>query len=152
MTQDTKGFPSGSDSKESASNVGDPGSFRGSGRSPGEGNGYPLQYSSPRESHGQRIPVGYSPRGCKASDTVERLTRLLLQDKRHNGTNEEGEKRSGKKKRKAGETEVYRELESKSKACEKKRAQISHLEFKTLETSVYMDLLPYFWPKCDLPV
>ena len=86
MTQDTKGFPSGSDSKESASSVGDPGSFHGSGRSPGEGNGYPLQYSPPRESHGQRILVGYSPRGCKASDTVERLTRLLLQDKRHNGT------------------------------------------------------------------
>ena len=31
--------------KESACNVGDPCSFPGSGRSPGEGNGYPLQYS-----------------------------------------------------------------------------------------------------------
>ena len=40
-----KGFPSGSDNKESASNVGDPGSIPGSGRSTGEGNGYPLQCS-----------------------------------------------------------------------------------------------------------
>ena len=39
------GFPGGSDSKESACNEGDPGSIPGSGRSPGEGNGYPLQYS-----------------------------------------------------------------------------------------------------------
>ena len=39
------GFPGGSDSKESACNVGDPGSIPGSGRSPGEGNGSPLQYS-----------------------------------------------------------------------------------------------------------
>ena len=39
------GFPDGSDSKESACNAGDPGSVSGLGRSPGEGNGYPLQYS-----------------------------------------------------------------------------------------------------------
>ena len=39
------GFPGGSDSKESACNAGDPGSILGSGRSPGEGDGYPLQYS-----------------------------------------------------------------------------------------------------------
>ena len=38
-------FPGGSDSKVSAYNVGDPGSIPGLGRSPGEGNGYPLQYS-----------------------------------------------------------------------------------------------------------
>ena len=41
------GFPGGSDGKESACNVGDPGSIPGSGRSPGEGNGSPLQYSCP---------------------------------------------------------------------------------------------------------
>ena len=35
----------GSDSKESACNAGDPGSIPGSGRSSGEGNGNPLQYS-----------------------------------------------------------------------------------------------------------
>ena len=39
------GFPGGSEVKVSASNVGDPGSIPGLGRSPGEGNGNPLQYS-----------------------------------------------------------------------------------------------------------
>ena len=39
------GFPSDSDSKESACNAGDLGSTPGLGRSPGEGNGNPLQYS-----------------------------------------------------------------------------------------------------------
>ena len=38
-------FSCGSHSKASAYNAGDPGSIRGSGRSPGEGNGNPLQYS-----------------------------------------------------------------------------------------------------------
>ena len=38
-------FPGGSNHKESACDVGDPGLTPGSGRSPGEGNGYPLQYS-----------------------------------------------------------------------------------------------------------
>ena len=37
-------FPGGSDGKEPACHVGDQGSIPGSGRSPGEGNGYPLQY------------------------------------------------------------------------------------------------------------
>ena len=39
------GFPGGSDGKVSACNVRDPGSIPGLGRSPGEGNGNPLQYS-----------------------------------------------------------------------------------------------------------
>ena len=39
------GFPGGSEVKASASNAGDPGSIPESGRSPGEGNGNPLQYS-----------------------------------------------------------------------------------------------------------
>ena len=38
-------FPGGSDNKASAYNEGDPGSNPGSGRSPGEGGGNPLQYS-----------------------------------------------------------------------------------------------------------
>ena len=38
-------FPGGSAGKDFASNAGDPGSVPGSGRSPGEGNGNPLQYS-----------------------------------------------------------------------------------------------------------
>ena len=39
------GFPCGSDGKASACNAGDPGLIPGSERSPGEGNGSPLQYS-----------------------------------------------------------------------------------------------------------
>ena len=39
------GFPDSSVGKESTCNAGDPGSIPGSGRSPGEGMGYPLQYS-----------------------------------------------------------------------------------------------------------
>ena len=38
-------FPGGSDGKASARNAGDLGSIPGSGRSPGEGNGNPLQHS-----------------------------------------------------------------------------------------------------------
>ena len=41
----TSGFPYGSAGKESARNSGDLGSIPGLGRSPGEGKGYPLQYS-----------------------------------------------------------------------------------------------------------
>ena len=40
-----RGFPCGSAGKESASNAGDLSSIPGLGRSPGEGNDYPLQYS-----------------------------------------------------------------------------------------------------------
>ena len=40
-----QGFPHSSAGKESACNVGDPGSIPGLARSPGEGIGYPLQYS-----------------------------------------------------------------------------------------------------------
>ena len=41
----SKGFPGGSDSKASTLNVGDTGSIPRLGRSPGEGNGNPFQYS-----------------------------------------------------------------------------------------------------------
>ena len=41
----TEGFPGGSDGKESTCNEGDLGSIPGLRRSPGEGDGYPLQYS-----------------------------------------------------------------------------------------------------------
>ena len=44
------GFPGGSDIKESACNVTDQDSIPGPGRSPGEGNGYPLQYSCLKNS------------------------------------------------------------------------------------------------------
>ena len=39
------GFPGGSEGKVSACNAGNPGSITGLGRSPGEGNSNPLQYS-----------------------------------------------------------------------------------------------------------
>ena len=44
------GFPCGSAGKESACNAGDLGSIPGLGRSPGEGKGYPLQYSGLKNS------------------------------------------------------------------------------------------------------
>ena len=44
------GFPGGSDGKESAHIEGDPGLIPGLGRSPGEGNGYPLKYSCLKNS------------------------------------------------------------------------------------------------------
>ena len=66
-------FPGGSDSKESVYNAGDPGSIPRLGRSPGKGNGYPLQCSSLENPHGQRSLVDYSPWGHKESDTTERL-------------------------------------------------------------------------------
>ena len=40
-----KGFPGDTSGKEPTCNSGDPGSIPGLGKSPGEGNGYPLQYS-----------------------------------------------------------------------------------------------------------
>jgi len=49
----SKGFPGGSVSKESACNAGDQGSIPRSGRSPGEGNGNPLQYSCLENSMGR---------------------------------------------------------------------------------------------------
>ena len=45
MTFPCMGFPGGSAGKESARNAGDLGLIPGLGRSPGEGKGYPLQYS-----------------------------------------------------------------------------------------------------------
>ena len=50
-----RGFPGSSAGKESTCNAGDPGSTPGPGRSPGEGIGYPLQYSwvSPGGSDGK---------------------------------------------------------------------------------------------------
>ena len=62
------GFPSGSAGKESACNAGDLSLISWLGRSPGEGNGYPLQYSGLEKMdciiHG----------GHKVSDTTEQLS------------------------------------------------------------------------------
>ena len=70
--------------KNSPANARDAGSIPGSGRSPGEGNGNPLQCSclenyttnkkkkkKERKLHGQRSLAGHSPCGCKESDTTE---------------------------------------------------------------------------------
>ena len=59
-------FPGSSDDKASAYNAGNLGSIPESGRSPGEGNGNPLQYSFLLgEFHGQRNLVSYSPWGSQ---------------------------------------------------------------------------------------
>ena len=60
----------GSEVKTSACNAGDPGSIPGLGRSPGEGNGNPLQYSC-LENPMEEGLFGYSPRGRKESDMTE---------------------------------------------------------------------------------
>ena len=70
------GFPGSSEGKESACNAGDLGLMPWLGRSPGEGNGNPLQYScleNPTD-RGAR----WAPWGCKESDMTERLTHTLL--------------------------------------------------------------------------
>ena len=67
------GFPGGLDGKESACKAGDVGSLSGLGRSPGEGNGNPLQYSgleNPTDREAWRTTV-YSV--AKESDTTGRL-------------------------------------------------------------------------------
>ena len=61
------GFPGGSDDKESTCNAGDLGSIPRLGRSPGEGNSYPLKYSGLENS------MDY-PWSCEESDTTERLS------------------------------------------------------------------------------
>ena len=66
-----KGFPGGSDGKESACSAGYLGSIPELGRSPRRGHGNPLQYSFLENLHGQRNLAGYGPRGCKESDTTE---------------------------------------------------------------------------------
>ena len=86
------GFPGGSDGKESACSIGDLGSIPGLGRSSGEGNSYPLQYSflelgsSPGEGYGYPVqysclkipwtedPDGQSPWGHKELDKTVQLT------------------------------------------------------------------------------
>ena len=55
-------------------NAGGLGSIPGSGKSPGEGNGYSLQYSCLENPHRQRSLLGYSLWGHKESDTTEKLS------------------------------------------------------------------------------
>ena len=67
------GFPGGWDSKVSTCDEGDLGLIHGLGRSPGEGNGYPFQYSGLESSMNRRSLAGYSPWGRKESDITEQL-------------------------------------------------------------------------------
>ena len=69
-----RSFPGGSDGKESACNVGDPGSIPGSGRSPGGGNGNPLSILAwkipwTEEPGGIQFPWGH-----KELDITEQLS------------------------------------------------------------------------------
>ena len=67
------GFPCGSAGKESACNAGDLDLIPELGRSPGEGNGSPLQYSGLENS------MDYiSPWGLKESNRTEKLSLSLL--------------------------------------------------------------------------
>ena len=64
------GSPDGSERKKSACSTEGWGLIPGSGRSPGEGNGYPLQLRLPGEFHEQRSLVRYCPWVCKESNTT----------------------------------------------------------------------------------
>ena len=59
--------------KNLPANAGDPGSIPGSGRSPGEGTGNPLQYSC-LENPGTEDPGGLQSRDHKELDTTERVS------------------------------------------------------------------------------
>ena len=75
-------FPGGSEGKKYACNAGDP--VPGLGRSSGEGNGSPLQYSCLENSMDRGAWAGYSPWGHKESYMTERLLHFTcdLIDKR----------------------------------------------------------------------
>ena len=71
------GFPGGAVLKNPPADAGDTrdaGSVSGLGRSPGVGNGNPLQYSCLENPHGQRSLLGDRPWSHKESDTSERLS------------------------------------------------------------------------------
>ena len=65
MAQQVKNLP------VNVGDTGDMGSIPGQGRSPGGGNGNPLQHFYLKKSHGSRSPAGYSPWGHKELDTTE---------------------------------------------------------------------------------
>ena len=68
MYIDSEGFPHSSVGKESGCNAGDPSLMLGLGRAPGEGKGYPLQYSGLENS------MDCIVHGCKELDTTEQLS------------------------------------------------------------------------------
>ena len=73
MLRASPGLPWGPSNKESACNVGDPGSIPGLGGSPGEGNGNLLQYSCLKNPWKKSL-VGHSSWGLNESHTTEQLT------------------------------------------------------------------------------
>ena len=73
------GFCGDLDGKEFPRHVGDLGSIPGLGRSPGDGNGNPLQYSCLENSmDGGTWWATYSPWGHKESDTTEQLHDFMM--------------------------------------------------------------------------
>ena len=81
------GFPGVSDGKESSHNGGDSGSIPGLGRSPGEGNGYTLQYSCLKNSM-DRGAWQATVHGIAESDMSEQLTHTkgILGNNKFNNT------------------------------------------------------------------
>ena len=77
MHSSVLGFPGGSAGKESTCSAGDLGSVPGLGRSPGEGKGYPLQYSD-LEYYIAIYHWLCSLWGHKESDTTQRLSLSLF--------------------------------------------------------------------------
>ena len=77
-----RGFPGGSDGKESACNAVDPGLVPESGRPPGEGNGHPLQYSCLENSVNKRAwwvtDHGVAELGRTEQLTLDRIKLFLL--------------------------------------------------------------------------
>ena len=71
------GFPHGSMVMDPPpANTEDTDSIPGSGRSTGEENGNPLQYSCLEKSYVHRSLVGYSPLGCKESNMTEHVSNM----------------------------------------------------------------------------
>ena len=82
-TENYQGFPGGSEGKASACNAGDLGSIPGSGRSPGEGNGNPLQCScleNPMDGGAWWATVH---RVSKSWTRLSNFTHSLTQSKQH---------------------------------------------------------------------
>ena len=67
-------FPGGTAVKNLPANSGDPGSILGSGKSPGEGNGHPLQYSCLENPMDRGAWQGAIHGDCQEWDMTERLS------------------------------------------------------------------------------